>query len=214
MTESTGNIAAPADSQIDAEADASVAAPSTEDAADAVVVTEAETAKVTARPGIPVWRVGKPDAFLAADVATARNAVLSIAKPSDIGRHLGVRSEGVRCATHLFESTKPGYQGWAWFASLARVSRGKASTVNEVGMLPTEDSVLAPAWVPWAQRVRPEDQEEAASPLHATDDGAADANSAEGTVANEEHSESADGSASHASDVDHHDDEDDSAQEN
>ncbi|WP_449371902.1 DUF3027 domain-containing protein [Arthrobacter psychrolactophilus] len=41
---------------------------------------------------------------------------------------------------------------------MSRVSRGKEATVNEVGLLPTEDSVLAPAWVPWSERVRPEDQ--------------------------------------------------------
>ncbi len=130
----------------------------------------------TPRPGVPVWRVGKPDAFLAADVATARNAILSIAADAEIGAHLGARSEGVRCVTHLFESKKDGYRGWTWFASLARVSRGKESTVNEVGMLPTEDSVLAPQWVPWAERVRPEDQAaaEAEAAAHAEqrhDDG-------------------------------------------
>lgn len=111
------------------------------------------------RPGVPVWRVGRPDAFLAADVATARAAISSIAGDAEIGEHVGARSEGVRCVTHLFESKKQGYGGWVWFASLARVSRGKESTVNEVGMLPTDDSVLAPPWVPWAERVRPEDQE-------------------------------------------------------
>lgn len=114
-----------------------------------------------ARPGVPLWRVGKPDAFLAAEVATARTAVQSIAGTGDIGKHLGARSEGVRCVTHLFECQKPGYRGWVWFATLARVSRGKAATVNELGLLPTEDSVLAPAWVPWSERVRPEDQQEA-----------------------------------------------------
>lgn len=123
--------------------------------------TAPDAATEAPRPGVPVWRVGKPDSFLAADVATARAAVRSIAGDSEIGAHLGARSEGVRCVTHLFESNKPGYRGWTWFASLARVSRGKSSTVNEVGLLPTEDSVLAPAWVPWAARVRPEDQEEA-----------------------------------------------------
>ncbi|MHA7305263.1 DUF3027 domain-containing protein [Arthrobacter sp. TMN-49] len=112
------------------------------------------------RPGVPTWRVGKPDAALAADVATARAAVRTIAHDGDIGRHLGARSEGVRCVTHLFESKLPGYGGWVWFATLARVSRGKYSTVNEVGMLPTNDSVLAPPWVPWSERVRPEDQPE------------------------------------------------------
>ncbi len=115
----------------------------------------------TSLHGIPVWRVGKPDAILAADVATARAAILSIAGDAEIGEHVGARSEGVRCVTHLFESKKEGYRGWVWFASLARVSRSKGSTVNEVGMVPTDDSVLAPPWVPWAERVRPEDQEDA-----------------------------------------------------
>lgn len=113
------------------------------------------------RPGIPLWRVGKPDSFLAAEVSAARKAVLSIAATEDIGKHVGARSEGVRCVTHLFESQKSGYRGWVWFATLSRVSRGKEATVNEVGLLPTEDSVLAPAWVPWSERVRPEDQQEA-----------------------------------------------------
>ncbi|MHA7176250.1 DUF3027 domain-containing protein [Arthrobacter sp. Sr24] len=133
----------------------------------------------TALPGVPVWRVGKPDAFLAADVDTARAAVASIASDWAIGKHLGARSEGVRCVTHLFESRQPGYSGWVWFASLSRVSRSKESTVNEVGMLPTEDSVLAPAWVPWAERVRPEDQQDdepAAVETHSeADDAEADA---------------------------------------
>nr|WP_231391825.1 DUF3027 domain-containing protein [Arthrobacter sp. 35W] len=110
-----------------------------------------------ARPGVPVWRTGKPDAFLAEATATAREAVRSIAGEHQIGAHLGARSEGERVVTHLFECTMPGYGGWTWFAVLTRVSRSKTATVNEVGLLPTEASVLAPDWVPWAERVRPED---------------------------------------------------------
>lgn len=134
------------------------------------VAGAAETeAAETQRPGIPLWRVGKPDSFLAAEVDPARSAVLSIATVDEIGKHVGARSEGVRCVTHLFECNKPGYRGWTWFATLSRVSRGKEATVNEVGLLPTEDSVLAPAWVPWSERVRPEDQAaaDAAMNLHA-----------------------------------------------
>ncbi len=149
------------------------AAPSTADSS--AVDAPAEDAPTESRPGIPVWRVGKPDAFLAADIATARNAVASIAAAEDIGAHVGARSEGVRCVTHLFESRKPGYQGWVWFATLARISRGKGSTVNEVGLLPTEDAVLAPAWVPWSERVRPEDREDdAGAQNHADAPGAHD----------------------------------------
>ena len=54
----------------------------------------------------------------------------------------------------------PGYGGWQWYAVLTRNSRSKVITVNELGLLPSEDSILAPAWVPWAERVRPEDARE------------------------------------------------------
>lgn len=117
----------------------------------------ADTGAVASRPGVPVWRVGKPDAFLAESTDVARSAVREITADDNIGPHVAARSEGVRTVTHLFECTMPGYVGWQWFATLARVSRSKDATVNEVGLLPTNDSVLAPPWVPWAERVRPED---------------------------------------------------------
>ncbi len=118
--------------------------------------TEAAAAPAP-RPGVPVWRIGKPDAFLAEATEAARAAVREIAADENIGPHTAVRSEGVRTVTHLFECTMPGYVGWQWFATVTRTSRSRDATVNEVGLLPTNDSVLAPPWVPWAERVRPED---------------------------------------------------------
>jgi len=109
------------------------------------------------RAGVPVWRTGKPDAFLAAAVDVARAAVEGIAPAEQIGEHIGARSEGDRLVTHLFESRLPGYGGWQWYAVLTRNSRSKVVTVDELGLLPSEDSILAPAWIPWAERVRPED---------------------------------------------------------
>ena len=106
---------------------------------------------------MPVWRTGKPDAVLAAAVDVARTAVEGIAPAWQIGQHLGAKSEGDRLVTHLFESKLPGYQGWQWYAVLTRNSRSKVVTVDELGLLPSEDSILAPEWVPWAERVRPED---------------------------------------------------------
>lgn len=108
--------------------------------------------------GLPVWRTGKPDAFLAAAVETAREAVEGIANPGEVGAHLGAKSEGERVVTHLFESALAGYGGWQWYAVVTRNSRSKVVTVSELGLLPSEDSILAPEWVPWAKRVRPEDE--------------------------------------------------------
>jgi hypothetical protein len=115
----------------------------------------------TKRPaGVPVWRIGKPDAFLAGAVDVARSAVEGITPASTIGTHLGAKSEGDRLVTHLFESRLPGYQGWQWFAVLTRNSRSKVVTISELGLLPSEESILAPEWVPWAERVRPEDAQD------------------------------------------------------
>ncbi|WP_251046191.1 DUF3027 domain-containing protein [Arthrobacter sp. ISL-85] len=112
------------------------------------------------KAGVPVWRTGKPDAFLAAAVDTARAAVEGITPAATIGPHLAAKSEGDRLVTHLFESRLPGYGGWQWYAVLTRNSRSKVVTVNELGLLPSGDAILAPEWVPWAERVRPEDQQQ------------------------------------------------------
>ena len=122
--------------------------------------SKAEPKAPKRRAGVPVWRTGKPDAVLAAAVGTARTAIEGIAKASEIGDHLAARTEGDRVVTHLFESRLPGYVGWQWYAVLTRNSRSKVITVNELGLLPSENSVLAPEWVPWAERVRPEDAQE------------------------------------------------------
>ncbi len=120
------------------------------------------------RAGVPVWRTGKPDAFLAAAVDVAREAVATIAKDSEIGPHIAAKSEGERVVTHLFESRLPGYGGWQWYAVVTRNSRSKTVTVSELGLLPSEESILAPEWIPWAKRVRPED--EAPAPEGDSDD--------------------------------------------
>ncbi|WP_457965773.1 DUF3027 domain-containing protein [Arthrobacter sp. D1-29] len=144
--------------------------PATTDSAttDAATTDAATTnAATAAKPGaprraaVPVWRTGKPDAFLAAAVDVARTAIEGITAASDIGQHVAARSEGDRLVTHLFESKLPGYLGWQWYAVLTRNSRSKVVTINELGLLPSEDSILAPEWVPWAERVRPEDAQEA-----------------------------------------------------
>ena len=133
------------------------------------------------RAGVPVWRTGKPDAFLAAAVDAARAAIEGIAPAEQVGRHLAAKSEGDRLVTHLFESKLAGYGGWQWYAVLTRNSRSKVVTVDELGLLPSADSILPPEWIPWAERVRPGDEQaadEAGSPARAAtreDTGSSDA---------------------------------------
>ncbi|MCW4466491.1 DUF3027 domain-containing protein [Glutamicibacter sp. MNS18] len=100
-------------------------------------------------------RKPKLDTVLAEAVDTARQALAEIAVDSEIGDYCGASVEGERLVTHRFISHRDGYRGWTWFVTLARIPRAKAkdATVCELGIIPGEDALLAPAWVPWADRL-------------------------------------------------------------
>jgi hypothetical protein len=104
-----------------------------------------------------VPRSGKPDSVLAKAVDLARDVVLEVAQPSEVGDHLGAHAEGERLVTHQFACARPGYPGWYWSVTLTRAKRGKDVTVNEVVLLPGADAIVAPAWVPYKERLQPGD---------------------------------------------------------
>jgi hypothetical protein len=74
-----------------------------------------------------------------------------------VGDHVGAVAEDERVVTHLFSNTDRAYVGWRWAVTVSRASRAKNVTVNEAVLLPGPDSLLAPDWVPWSERVRPGD---------------------------------------------------------
>lgn len=98
------------------------------------------------------------DAVLDAAVELAREAARDIAQsPGEVGEHLGVVAVAERVVSHRFACLSRGYRGWAWTVTLARVPRGRTATVCEAELLPGEDSVLAPGWLPWSERLQPGD---------------------------------------------------------
>ncbi|MFB9776076.1 DUF3027 domain-containing protein [Brevibacterium otitidis] len=107
----------------------------------------------------PARRAAKPadDQLLLAAIDTARAAIAEVAEAEHIGEHLSAVMEGQRLATHSFACTMPGYRGWHWIAVLARAPRAKKVTVCETALLPGEDALVAPRWVPWAERLQPGD---------------------------------------------------------
>ena len=74
-----------------------------------------------------------------------------------VGEHSGLVSEGDRVVTHFFECKEFGYRGWRWAVTVARASRAKLVTLDEVVLLPGPDALQAPEWVPWSERLRPGD---------------------------------------------------------
>jgi DUF3027 family protein len=137
------------------------------------------------------------DDALAAAVEPARAAAVETAgDPAVVGEHLGASPERVSAGTdasaelgevltHTFASRLPGYVGWHWAVTLARVPGEETVTVDEVVLLPGDQALLAPAWVPWHERLRPGDlsvgdvlpsteDDERLAPAYTLDDDSAD----------------------------------------
>lgn len=87
----------------------------------------------------------------------ARAAAQEEPGAGEVGAHVGIEVEGDRILTHLFACLSPGYVGWRWAVTVSRAARSKIVTVSESVLLPGPDSLLAPDWIPWTERVRPGD---------------------------------------------------------
>ncbi|MFB9927119.1 DUF3027 domain-containing protein [Amycolatopsis halotolerans] len=91
---------------------------------------------------------------LADAAADAREAVLAEAPAEQVGEHVGVEREDAVSASHLFEASVPGYRGWRWSVTVAVAGPDEPVTVSELVLQPGPEALVAPAWVPWEQRVR------------------------------------------------------------
>jgi hypothetical protein len=99
---------------------------------------------------------GEIDAVLAEAFDLAREAAVE-AGGDAVGDYLGVLVEDEHLVTHTFASQLPGYRGWYWAVSLVRAPDADYATVADVVQLPGAEALLAPAWVPWSERLRPGD---------------------------------------------------------
>lgn len=97
------------------------------------------------------------DELAAAAVDLARQAAIEIAEPDTVGEHLGVTLDEGGLTMHSFRCTARGYRGWRWAVTLAHVQGSDRVTVCDTVLLPGTDSIQAPAWVPWSDRLAPGD---------------------------------------------------------
>lgn len=95
------------------------------------------------------------DPICAAAVDLAYRSAIDDAGPQSVGEHLGLDADSDLLVTHRFACTMSGYVGWQWHVTLTRASGTQRVTVNGVHLLPTDGALLAPAWVPWNERIRP-----------------------------------------------------------
>ncbi|HEY7853839.1 MAG TPA: DUF3027 domain-containing protein [Aquiluna sp.] len=52
-----------------------------------------------------------------------------------------------------FECSMRGYEGWVWVVTLTQPDKRKQAMVAELNLMAGENAVLAPDWVPWAERL-------------------------------------------------------------
>jgi hypothetical protein len=86
----------------------------------------------------------KTSAYNAAVEASSRNAVGFFIESIE-------EDEGV--VTYLFEGKMKGYVGWRWSVSVFQTDENSPATISEVLLVPGPDSLVAPDWVPWSERL-------------------------------------------------------------
>ncbi|MDQ0728687.1 DUF3027 domain-containing protein [Microbacterium sp. W4I20] len=82
----------------------------------------------------------------------ALDALREITPASSIGPAAGYLLEDDGSVSLRFQNRLPGYPGWYWTVTVARVDDADP-TVLEVELMPGDGALLAPEWVPWAERL-------------------------------------------------------------
>lgn len=81
----------------------------------------------------------------------ARQAAKASAPANTVGLFVDMIDEGDEVYTYLFETKQKGYVGWRW--SVTVFDGLEEPTVSEVLLMPGENSLVAPKWIPWSERL-------------------------------------------------------------
>lgn len=93
------------------------------------------------------------DPALAESERLAREALAEVTRPALVGALVRVDDEGGGVYSLRFETTQRGYVDWLWTVAMNRLVDEPRPNVLETELLPGVDALLAPAWVPWADRL-------------------------------------------------------------
>lgn len=93
-----------------------------------------------------------PDQLAESTRDLALAALHEITPPTTVGPATGHAVEEGGAVSLRFENRLPGYPGWFWTVTVAQVD-GSEPTVLEVELMPGDGALLAPDWVPWAERL-------------------------------------------------------------
>ena len=83
----------------------------------------------------------------------AYDAAVEASSRSSVGFFIEAIDEGEGTFTYLFESKLKGYVGWRWSVTIYQGNDEGPATVSEVLLMPGAESLVAPDWVPWSERL-------------------------------------------------------------
>jgi hypothetical protein len=83
----------------------------------------------------------------------ARSSLIEATSKSQVGNFIEVVEDGEDVATYLFENNQKGYVGWRWSITVFQANAKDPATVSEILLMPGPDSLVAPDWVPWSERL-------------------------------------------------------------
>ena len=88
----------------------------------------------------------------------ARAVLLEMADESDqVGDFVTANDLEDHVTDFRFAANIRGYEGWQWSVTLYHDEELDSWTVNESSLIPTEDALLPPKWIPWKDRLEPTD---------------------------------------------------------
>jgi len=133
-----------------------ISQPKVEEVVRPVIVRKPYIAPEKTYPAKIDVEVNKNDIFGALSIAK-QSVIEDAGKSEYVGEFYSIDSDEERIATYLFHAKLPGYSGWMWAVTVAKIDDKSAATICDVVLLPGAKSLLAPNWVPYSQRIQPGD---------------------------------------------------------
>lgn len=88
----------------------------------------------------------------------ARNTALQVAsQESEVGEFVASQDLGDGVTDFRFKANIAGYESWQWSVTLYHDVEADRWTVDESSLIPAQGALLPPRWVPWKERLLPQD---------------------------------------------------------
>ena len=156
LRKSESSLVAEPEAPVDEQLLAEILKPKVEEPIALAIVRKPYIAPAKTYPEVINIEVNKADIFSALDIAKSA-AIADAGKSEYVGEFYSVDTDDERLATYLFHAKLPGYKGWLWAVTVAKVDEQSDPTICDVVLLPGSKALLAPNWVPYSQRIAPGD---------------------------------------------------------